>query len=60
MLCLLQDPYVEKHATGVDFSNTVHSSMLSGSKDNRIINPSLHRDIPPPWGKHPIDEWKNR
>ena len=57
---MLKDPYVENHATGVVFSNTVHSAMLSGSKDNRIINPSLHRDIPPPWGKHPIDEWKNR
>ncbi|XP_028407068.1 coiled-coil domain-containing protein 87-like isoform X2 [Dendronephthya gigantea] len=54
-----QDPYVENHATGVDLSPAVHSTLLTGSKDNRIINTSLHRDVPPPWGRHEMDEWKN-
>lgn len=51
---------MENHATGVNVSSTVHSTMLSGNKDGRIINQSLHRDILPPWGKSSVDEWKNR
>ena len=47
-------------ASKVNVSGVINSTLMTGNKSDKVVNPSLRRDIPPPWGRHSVEKWRNR
>ncbi|KAK2157092.1 hypothetical protein LSH36_199g05026 [Paralvinella palmiformis] len=56
-LDLENDEQIEVAADSLNLSSALASSTLSKKKNERVVNPQLHRDIDPPWGAQDIMNW---
>ena len=57
LLLYLKDVLTEACADSVNLSSALASSTLNKKREDRVINPDLHKDMGPPWGRQELEEW---